>query len=122
MAEAPVVLTAKQASTLARIERQETNLARIKEANTQRYCDQVVDLDLTPAPPERKPAFALEDDQRPYLKVGEEIKGKFLCFLTNRVRECELSISLLAKLHFCKFTSDYTTTRLMEKTIIATFM
>ena len=46
MAEAPVVLTTKQASALARIERQENNLALIKEANTQRCHDQVVDLDL----------------------------------------------------------------------------
>ena len=76
MAEAHVVLTANQASALARIERQENNLARIKEANTQRYRDQVVDLDLTPTPPERKPAFTLEDDQRPYLKVGEFTKVK----------------------------------------------
>ena len=46
MAKAPVVLTAKQASALARIERQENNLALIKEANTQQCHNQVVDLDL----------------------------------------------------------------------------
>ena len=74
MAEAHIVLTGNQASALARIERQENNLARIKEANTQRYRDQVVDLDLTPTTPKRKPAFTLEDDQRPYLKVGEFTK------------------------------------------------
>ena len=37
MAEAPVVLTAKQAAVLTRIERQEQNLERIKLANLQFY-------------------------------------------------------------------------------------
>ena len=37
MTVAPVVLTAKQAAALARIERQEQNLQRIKLANPQFY-------------------------------------------------------------------------------------
>ena len=74
MAEAPVVLTAKQAAALARIERQELNLERIKLANSQFYREQAADIDLTPVPPERKQAFILAEDNRPYLGIGEYVK------------------------------------------------
>ena len=74
MAEAPVVLTAKQAAALARIERQEQNLVCIKLANFQFYREQAADIDLTPVPPKRKPAYNQADDNRPYLKVGEFVK------------------------------------------------
>ena len=74
MAGAPVVITAKKVTALARIERQENNLARIKEAKTQFYRDQVVEIDLTPTPPKRKPAFNFTEDHKPYLKVGEFVK------------------------------------------------
>ena len=57
MAEAPVILTANQSPALARIKRQETNLVRIEEANMQRYCNRVVDLDIMSTPPKRKPAL-----------------------------------------------------------------
>ena len=67
----PPSCTAKQRSTLARIERQENNLERIKLANSQFYQEKAVDIDLAPVPPERKPAFVPTEDNRPYLKIGE---------------------------------------------------
>ena len=74
MAEASVILTAKHKAALARLERQETNLARIKTADNEFYHSQVEDIDLTPVPPERKPAFTLSEDHKPYLKVGNFVK------------------------------------------------
>ena len=69
-----MILTAKQKKALERLERQETNLARIRTANNEFYRSQAADIDLTPVPPERKQAFAPTDDLKPYLKVGEFVK------------------------------------------------
>ena len=71
MAEVPVVLTDKQKKSLAKIERKEQNLERIKLANAQLYQEQAADINLTPTPPERKPACAPTDNNRPYLPVGD---------------------------------------------------
>ena len=72
MAEASVVITAKQKKALERIKRQEINLARIKTANNEFYRSQAADINLTPVPPERKPAFMPAEDnwtgRRPLLK------------------------------------------------------
>ena len=51
MTDTPVVLTAKQAPDLVQIEKQEKNLEQIKLANSQHYCNQAADLNLTPVPP-----------------------------------------------------------------------
>ena len=64
MADVPVVLTVKHRSFLARIERQETILKRIKPANSQFYRKQAADINLTSTLPERKPAFAPTKHQR----------------------------------------------------------
>ena len=74
MANAPVVLTNKQASTLKKIERQESNLIRIKDANTLMYEEMCTDVDLTPTPPERKMAIHFGDSLRPFLTIGEFVK------------------------------------------------
>ena len=69
------VLTAKQASALALIERQENNLGRIELGNAQRYQEQAADIDLTPTLPERKPAFVPTEDLTLFLNVGDFIKA-----------------------------------------------
>ena len=74
MAEASVVITAKEKKAIERINRKEINLARIKTANNEFYRSQAADINLTPVPPERKPAFTPAEDNRPYLKVGEFVK------------------------------------------------
>ena len=74
MTDAPVVLTAKQKTALARIERQDVCIARIETANNRFYEEQAAEIDLTPTLPERKPAFTLDEDQTPYLKIGEFVK------------------------------------------------
>ena len=74
MTNVPVVLTNKQASALKNIERQESNLIRIKDANTCMYEEMCKDVDLTPAPPERKMAIHFEDSLRPFLIIGEFVK------------------------------------------------
>ena len=74
MADAPVVLTTKQITALAQIKRQEENLERIKLTNTQLYQEKAADIDLTPVPPERRTAFVLTENFRPYLKIGEYVK------------------------------------------------
>ena len=74
MANVPVVLTARQATALAKIKRQKDNLERIKLANSQFYREQAADINLTPVSPERKPTFHPSKDLRLYLKVGEFVK------------------------------------------------
>ena len=75
MTNVPVVLTNKQASALKNIERQESNLIRIKDANTGMYGEMCTDVDLTPASPERKMAIHFENSLRPFLIIGEFVKG-----------------------------------------------
>ena len=74
MADAPVTLTRKQISALAKMERQDSNLVRIKDANTRFYQEECADIDLTPTPPERKAAIIMEDNLRPFLTVGSFVK------------------------------------------------
>ena len=57
MNDAPVILTAKQKTALARIERQDINIARIETANNEFYEEVAAEIDLTPTLPERKPAY-----------------------------------------------------------------
>ena len=74
MAENPVILMAKQAAILARIERQEHNLERIKLANSQFYHSQATDIVLTSVPLKPKPAFNPAENKRPYLLIGKSVK------------------------------------------------
>ena len=73
MAPAPptvptVGLTAKQIKALQKLQRAEDDLARIKQANEERYENECANLDiLLPTPPERKRAVVIMDDNRPYL-------------------------------------------------------
>ena len=68
-------LTASQLSALQKHNRQETNLERIKVANRIRYQEGCADLQLAgPVPPERKLAFRLSDDLRPFLTRGSFVK------------------------------------------------
>ena len=56
------------------MERQDSNLVRIKDVNTRFYQEQCADIDLTPKPPERKSAIIMEDNLRPFLTVGSFVK------------------------------------------------
>ena len=77
MATTAVALSTKQIKELAKIEPQEKNLERIKEANSRRYQDECENLDLAvPTPPERKPHFDIEDDSRPFLSKDSFMKVK----------------------------------------------
>ena len=61
-------LTAKQIRALQKLQREEEDLARIKQANEERYENECANLDiLLPTPPERKRAVVIMDDNRPYL-------------------------------------------------------
>ena len=48
MTDAPDIPTVKQKTTLARIERQKVNIARIETANNRFYEEQAAEVDLTP--------------------------------------------------------------------------
>ena len=69
--------TAKQIKELKKIQRRENDLARIKEANNERYQKECDNLNiLVPAPPESKRAVVIADDNRPYLSRDSFVQVK----------------------------------------------
>ena len=71
----PPVITPQQLRALQKIQRAENDLTRIKEANNTRYENESANISiLDPTPPERKRAFILSDDNRPFLSIGSFVK------------------------------------------------
>ena len=70
-----LVLSAKQLTALRKHDRQQSNLVRIKDANRNRYEQGCASLQMAaPAPPERKWAVELKDDNRPFLTRDSFVK------------------------------------------------
>ena len=70
-----LVLSAKQLTALRKYDRQQSNLVRIKDTNRDRYEQGCASPQMAgPAPPERKWAVELKDDNRPFLTRDSFVK------------------------------------------------